>query len=74
MSTGIPFLLSSLASSGAADAPYTIDDPLPGAPLVDNARFHYFVRVTPTSPGWTGTFLQVLGVTIEYTMELTPGS
>jgi hypothetical protein len=40
--------------------------------VVDNAQFHYFVRVSPT-PGWTATSLQVIGVTIAYTMQV-PGS
>ncbi|MGH9349807.1 MAG: hypothetical protein ACRD26_21355 [Vicinamibacterales bacterium] len=70
---GTAVLLSSAASSGAAGAPQAIE----GTPLaprtIDNQHFHYFVRVTPTTL-WTTTTLQVLGVTIAYTMEAVPGT
>jgi hypothetical protein len=69
---GSAVTLLSVASADAASAPYAIDS-APAAPqVVDNAQFHYFVRVSPT-PGWTATSLQVIGVTIAYTMQV-PGS
>jgi Collagen triple helix repeat (20 copies) len=67
MSDGSAVVLSSAASTGAAAAPY----PVAGAPtadVVDNSQSHYFVRVSP-SPSWTTTTLQVLGVTVIYTLE-----
>ena len=70
---GNALLVSSVASTGAAGTPYSIDA-APAMPhLVDNAQFHYFVRVLP-APGWTATTLQVLGVTIAYTLLPIPGS
>jgi hypothetical protein len=64
---GSALTLASVASAGAASAPYAIDGTaIPH--VVDNAQFHYFVRVSP-GPGWTATSLQVLGVTIAYTFE-----
>lgn len=70
---GNALLVSSVASTGAAGTPYSIDA-APAMPhVVDNAQFHYFVRVLP-APGWTATTLQVLGVTIVYTLVPIPGS
>ena len=69
----LPLLLSSTATTGAAAAPYAIDDTLSVPHDVDNAQFHYFVRVSPT-PGWTASSLQVLGVTVAFTMVPVPGS
>jgi len=65
--------LSAITTNGAAAAPYAIDDVLAIPHEVDNAGAHYFVRVSP-NPGWTTTSLQVLGVTIAYTLEAIPGS
>jgi len=66
-------IVSSVASAGVAAAPYSIDF-APAMPhVVDNAQFHYFVRVSP-APGWTATTLQIIGVTIGYTLEANPGS
>jgi len=70
---GTAATLSSVASAGATAAPYAIDDTLPVAHVVDNAQFHYFVRVSP-APGWTATSLQVIGVTVAYTLVAMPGS
>lgn len=64
----LPLLLSSVSTTGAAAAPYAIDDALPMPHEVDNAQFHYFVRASP-SPGWTATTLQVVGVTIAFVLE-----
>ena len=64
--------LSAITTNGAAAAPYAIDEALAIPHDVDNAGAHYFVRVSP-NPGWTATSLQVLGVTIVYTLETTPG-
>ena len=70
---GNALLVSSIASAGAAGTPYSIDA-APATPhVVDNAQFHYFVRALP-APGWTATTLQVLGVTIAYTLEPTPAT
>ena len=70
---GLPLLLSSTATTGAAAAPYAIDDTLPVPHDVDNAQFHYFVRVSP-APGWTASSLQVLGVTVAFTFLPVPSS
>jgi hypothetical protein len=74
LSDGSAMTLSSIASTGAAGAPYSIDT-TPAMPhVVDTSQFHYFVRVSP-SPSWTATTLQVIGVTIVYTLDNnTPGS
>lgn len=69
----MPLLLSTRMTSGAAAAPYALDETLTAPHEVDNSQFHYFVRVSPM-PGWTATSLQVLGVTIAYTLEAVPGS
>ena len=70
---GNALLVSSVGSTGGAATPYSIDA-APAMPhVVDNAQFHYFVRVLP-APGWTATTLQVLGVTIAYTLEPTPAT
>jgi len=72
LSDGSPVVLSAAASDGAAGAPYAVTGAPPAGtpptPVVDNEHFHYFVRVSP-SPGWTTTMLQVLGVTVTYTLE-----
>lgn len=73
LSDGNATILSSVASTGAAAAPYSIDV-APAMPhVVDNARFHYFVRAAP-APVWTATTLQILAVTIAYRLEANPGS
>jgi|SRR5688572_28667186 len=69
----MPLLLSSSTTTGAAGAPYAVDGTLSAPHPVDNALFHYFVRVSP-SPGWTATSLQVLGVTVVYTLGPLAGS
>lgn len=68
LADGTALLLASAASSGAAGAPFTVGTPLAEARVVDNDRFHYFIRVMP-APTWTTTSLQVLGITVEYTLE-----
>ena len=73
LSDGSAMTLSSVGSMGAAGAPSAIDATLAAPHDVDNAQFHYFVRVSP-APGWTATTLQILGVTIAYTLEAVPGS
>jgi hypothetical protein len=72
MSDGAAVLLSSAASTDAAAAPYPVEGPAT-AHVVDNSRAHYFVRVSP-SPSWTTTTLQVLGVTVAYTLLPVPSS
>jgi hypothetical protein len=72
LSDGGAVLLSSAASTDMALAPYSVTGP-PTTHIVDNSQFHYFVRVSP-SPSWTTTTLQVLGVTVVYTLEPVPGS
>jgi hypothetical protein len=72
LSDGTAMLLSSAASSDAAGAPYAISGAMTPR-VVDNEQFHYFVRVSP-SPAWTTTTLQVLGVTVVYTLEPLPGT
>lgn len=67
LSDGMAVVLSSAASTGAAAAPYPVAGPAT-THVVDNSQHHYFVRVSP-SPSWTTTTLQVLGVTIVYTLE-----
>jgi hypothetical protein len=66
--SGAPSVLASVSSADAAAAPYSVDAVLGGPHVVDNARFHYFVRVSPV-PGWTATSLQVLGVTVAYRLD-----
>lgn len=72
LADGSALQLASASSAGAAGTPYTVE----GAPAesreVDNERFHYFIRVTPAAT-WTTTSLQVLGVTVRYTLEAIPG-
>jgi hypothetical protein len=72
MSDGGAVLISSAASTGAAAAPYAVAGPAT-AHVVDNSLSHYFVRVSP-SPAWTTTTLQVLGVTVVYTLQPLPTS
>ncbi len=73
LSDGNAAVISSIASTDAAAAPYAIDAAPAPPHVVDNAQFHYFVRVSP-SPGWTAATLQILAVTIWYTLEAGPGS
>jgi hypothetical protein len=72
MADGTSLQLASAASEGVAGAPYTVEAPLAATHDVDSDRFHYFIRVTP-SPTWTTTSLQVLGVTVRYTLDASPG-
>lgn len=65
---GSALQLASASSTGAADAPYTVETRLAEARNASNDQFHYFIRVTPT-PAWTTTSMQVLGVTVEYALE-----
>jgi hypothetical protein len=60
--------LALAASTGAAATPYAVDAPLATPHAVDNANYHYFVRVMPSTM-WTATTLQVLGVTVSFRMD-----
>ncbi len=37
--------------------------------VVDNGLFHYFVQVTPADGPWTGSTMQVIGITVSYTLD-----
>lgn len=73
LSGELPGLVSAVVSSGAAGAAYAIEDVFTIPHIVDNERFHYFVRILP-APGWTGTTLQAMGATIAYTLPAVPES
>jgi hypothetical protein len=70
LSSGAPTVIATLTSTGAAAAPYALDEVLAAPHAIDNELNHYYVRVS-AAPGWTATSLQVIGVTIAYT--LIPG-
>jgi hypothetical protein len=68
LTDGTAVQLAAVSSSGTAESVYALDPPTIVPRTVDNARCHYFVRVLPAS-NWTTTTLQVLGITIRYTLE-----
>ena len=63
---GMP-ALATLTSAGLPPGPFSTSQSLDA--VVDNGLFHYFVHVTPVGGGWTGLTMQVIGVTISYTLE-----
>ena len=68
LADGSAVQLASVSSAGAAEAVYALEAPTMVARTVNNALCHYFVRVLPAT-NWTATTLQVLGITIRYTLE-----
>jgi len=73
LSDGTAMVISSASSTGVAAASYEVSSPF-GAPYeTDSQLNHYFVRVTP-APGWTGTTLQVVAVTVAYTLLPNAGT
>ena len=65
---GTAVQLASVSSTGAAESVYSLEAQTMVPRTVDNAHCHYFVRVMPAT-NWTTTTLQVLGITIRYTLE-----
>lgn len=73
LADGVPSVISSLSSNGAALAPYEVTDVLVTPHATDSRLHHYFIRVMP-SPMWMASTLQVLGVTVAYELESVPGT